>query len=248
MTGSDTDEAPALVLETRASDSPFVAHVWRGRSTRVDRMTSVATPHWELVVHAREGRVHVGLQGPESRASTAPVPQDAEFLGITFALGAWMPHLAVSRLLDAAAELPSATRSSFSLKGSAWHLPTFDNAEAFVRRLVREDVLTRDPVVTSVLAGGDPGVSARTAQRRFRAATGLSREAIRGIERARRAALLVQDGVPAAEVVHRLGYFDQPHLARSLARYVGRTATQLSARTPAEAMSLPYKTGAAGAA
>ena len=29
------------------------------------------------------------------------------------------------------------------------------------------------------------------------------------------------------EVVSALGYFDEPHLARSLRRYIGRTATQL---------------------
>jgi hypothetical protein len=43
-------------------------------------------------------------------------------------------------------------------------------------------------------------------------------------------------------VIHRLGYFDQPHLARSLTRYIGRTATQLRARDPSEPLSLLYKT------
>jgi hypothetical protein len=43
-------------------------------------------------------------------------------------------------------------------------------------------------------------------------------------------------------VAYRLGYFDQPHLARSLARYIGRTATQLRDRDPAEPLSLLYKT------
>jgi AraC-like DNA-binding protein len=85
-------------------------------------------------------------------------------------------------------------------------------------------------------------VSERTLQRRFVAATGLTRGAIRQIDRARRAAVLLQEGAPAHEVVHRLGYFDQPHLARSLTRYVGRTATQLGARRPAEPLSLLYKT------
>ncbi|KAB8162883.1 helix-turn-helix domain-containing protein [Streptomyces sp. 3MP-14] len=232
-----------LSMECRDSDSPWVAQVWRSTSARVDSMTSVASPHWELVIWEEAGRVNANLQGPESRASIAPVPQDATFFGITFALGTWMPHLAVSQLVDSSAPLPDTTRRSFYLRGSAWHLPTFDNAEAFVRRLVREDILVSDPVVTSVLAGREPEVSARTAQRRFVASTGLTRGAIRQIERAREAALLIQGGAPAGEVVHRLGYFDQPHLARSLSRFVGRTATQLSARTEEEAMSLPYKTG-----
>jgi hypothetical protein len=43
-------------------------------------------------------------------------------------------------------------------------------------------------------------------------------------------------------VVYRLGYFDQPHLARSLTRYIGRTATQLHDRHLSEPLSLLYKT------
>ena len=94
-----------------------------------------------------------------------------------------------------------------------------------------------------MLDGALPDVSDRTLQRRFLAATGLTRGAIRQIHRARRAAVLVQEGVPAQEVVHRLDYFDQPHLARSLTRFIGRTATQLGDPVPVEPLSLLYKTG-----
>lgn len=48
--------------------------------------------------------------------------------------------------------------------------------------------------------------------------------------------------MPAHDVVYRLGYFDQPYLARSLTRYIGRTATQLRDRDPSEPLSLLYKT------
>ena len=34
-------------------------------------------------------------------------------------------------------------------------------------------------------------------------------------------------GDPAADVVAKLGYFDEPHLARALRSYVGRTVRQL---------------------
>ncbi|MFI6567132.1 helix-turn-helix domain-containing protein [Streptomyces sp. NPDC050534] len=82
--------------------------------------------------------------------------------------------------------------------------------------------------------GAAPRVSARTLQRRFVAATGLTRGAIRQIHRAREAAVLIQEGLSAQEVVHRLGYFDQPHMARSLTRYIGRTATGLCSSYEAE--------------
>jgi hypothetical protein len=231
-----------LEIESRPSDSPYVARVWRSRSHGVGRMTSIAASQWDLVIWEHRGRVSVAVQGPESAASPAPVPADATFFGITFALGTSMPHLPINRLLDGSAEIPGATRQSFRLKGSAWHRPDYDNAEFFVRRMVREGVLVLDPIVAAVLAGGSPDVSERTVQRRFVAVTGLTRGAIRQIDRARQAAVLIQDGVPTHDVIHRLGYFDQPHLARSLTRYVGRTATQLGAREPSEPLSLLYKT------
>ncbi len=54
--------------------------------------------------------------------------------------------------------------------------------------------------------------------------------------------MLIQQGLPVDQVVYQLGYFDQPHLARSLTRYIGRTVTQLRAEDPAEPLSLLYKT------
>jgi hypothetical protein len=145
-------------------------------------------------------------------ARPAPVPEDATFFGITFALGALLPHLPASRLVGGSVATPAATRRSFWLDGSAWRLPDDGNAEEFVRRMVREGALVRDPIVAEVLRGASPDVSERTVQRRFVAATGLTRTAARQINRARRAAVLIREGVPVHEVIHRLGYFDQPHL------------------------------------
>ncbi|MEW2357688.1 helix-turn-helix domain-containing protein [Spirillospora sp. NPDC029432] len=231
-----------LDTQSRPSESPFIERVWRSRSSGVDRMAAIATANWDLVFCERRGRVEVFVQGPEPAAGPAPVPDGTAFFGITFALGTVMPHLPPGRLVDRGVEIPGATRASFPLKGSRWHLPGYGNAEEFVRRLVREDVLVRDPVVASALRGEPPGVSERTVQRRFVAATGLTRGTVRQIGRARQAAALLRDGLPAHEVVHRLGYFDQPHLARSLARFVGRTATELGVREPAVPLSLLYKT------
>jgi len=231
-----------LEIESRPSDSPYIERVWRSSSTDVDWMTSIANAHWDLAFWEHRGRVNVAVRGPESKASPAPVPEDAVFFGISFSLGTLMPHLPVHRLVDGSAEIPDATRRSFWLKGSAWRLPDYENAEVFVRRMVHEGVLVCDPIVVAALRGAPADMSERTVQRRFLAATGLTRSAIRQIGRARQAAVLIQEGVPAHQVIHRLGYFDQPHLARSLTRFIGRTATQLRDRTPSEPLSLLYKT------
>lgn len=232
-----------LEIEHRGSESPHVESVWRSRSDDVALMTSVATPRWSLVFWEQAGRAFAAVQGPGSRAAQAPVPEDATFFGIDFALGTTMPRLPTGRLVDGHAELPDVTRGSFWLDGSAWHRPGWDDAEALVARLVRAGVVVRDPLVADVVRGHEPDVSPRTVQRRFLAVTGFTRGAVCRIDRARGAAVLLRQGVPAIEVVHRLGYFDQPHLAHSLSRFVGRTATSLQAGDREGPLSLLYKTG-----
>jgi AraC-like DNA-binding protein len=228
--------------EDRTSDSPYVARVWRCRSDEVAQMTSAADPHLKMVIWEHRGRIHVAVRGAESKATPCPVPLDAWFLGINFAVGTTMPHLPPTRLVDDWIEIPDATRRSFRLAGSSWHLPTYENAEEFVRRLVSTGTLVRDPLVADLALGRSSDLSARTVQRRFRAVTGLTRGAVRQITRATHAGVLIQEGVAPLEVVHRLRYFDQPHLTRSLVRFVGRTTVQLTNPDPAAPLSLLYKT------
>ncbi|GAA0598589.1 helix-turn-helix domain-containing protein [Actinomadura livida] len=226
----------------RGSDSPYIARVWRGRASGTGRLTSVATSHWEFVFWESEGVLHASLRGPETAASTVEMAGESESFGIMLAHGTSMPHLPAARLVDAELESPYADGRVFVLRGEEWAIPGFDSAEDFVGRLVREGVLRRDPLVDEVVRGGTAGVGARSVERRVAAATGLTQGAIRQIDRARHAAVLLREGVPCLEVVHRLGYYDQPHLARSLQRFIGRTATRLRepART-AEPLSLLYK-------
>lgn len=205
-------------------------------------MTAIASPRWSLVFWEQRGRTYGAVQGPESTASGAPVPEESTFFGIDFALGTTMPRLPVGGLVGGHAAIPDVGRTSFWLDGSAWRLPDYENAEAFVARLAREGVVVRDPLVADVVRGAEPDLSPRTVQRRFLAATGFTRGAVRQIDRARQAAILLQQGVPACEVVNRLGYFDQAHLAHSLRRFIGRTATSLRAGTGGEPLSLLYKT------
>jgi AraC-like DNA-binding protein len=96
-----------------------------------------------------------------------------------------------------------------------------------VDHLARHGVLARDPVVAEVLRGDRSTLSPRTVERRFRVATGLTRGAVAQIERVRDAAGMLAADASVNDVVEKLGYYDQPHLARMLRRYVGRTASQL---------------------
>ena len=216
-------------FEERQADSPFVEKIWRTRSVPYDAFISIAASHWEMVVTRREGRAYLTVRGPETRATTAAIPEDAEFFGIQFRLGAFMPSLPVGELVDGALTLPGAAGESFRLNGSAWDFPGFDNAESFVSRLAREELLVRDPVVEAALEDRPVDLSARTVERRFRHATGLTKGAIRRIERAARAADLLDRGATILDAVARTGYADQAHLTRSLKRLIGQTPGEVAA-------------------
>jgi AraC-like DNA-binding protein len=96
-----------------------------------------------------------------------------------------------------------------------------------VDNLVRNGVLVRDPLVDTVLRDRLQGLSPRTVRYRFLRATGLSQCHIRQIERAQQAATLLQRGNPISDAVHEVGYFDQPHLTRSLKKWIGHTPAQI---------------------
>jgi methylphosphotriester-DNA--protein-cysteine methyltransferase len=233
----------SLGAEHRASDSIHVERVWRAEGTGPGRMLSVTNSNWEIVVTEHGGGSEVFVRGPETRTRLVDVPRDGRALGIVFAHGTVMPHLPVPRLRDSAVAAREVSARRVILRGDAWELPTYENAEDLVAALARAGVLRRDPMVADVAAGADDhGLTPRTVQRRVAAATGLTQGAIRQIERARSAADMLQRGTPALAVVHALGYYDQPHLARSLTRFIGRSATELARPDPDVPLSLLYKT------
>jgi AraC-like DNA-binding protein len=138
-----------------------------------------------------------------------------------------MPHLPLKGFVDVEMLLPDATSQSFWLKSSAWQFPDFENVETFVDRLVHDDLLVCDPVVTAVLQDQPHDLSPRTIRHRFLQATGMTRNQIYQIERAQRAAFLLNQGVSILDTAYELGYFDQPHLTRALKQWVGYTPAQL---------------------
>jgi AraC-like DNA-binding protein len=215
-------------FDERASDSPFVERVWQTRSEIAGSFISTAASHWEMVVTRYQGKTTLTVRGPETKATPADYPADAEFFGITFKLGAFMPHLPVRNLLDRQdVTLPEATSQSFWLHGSAWQLPDYENADTFVARLARVGLLVREPVVEAVLQNRPLEMSLRSVQRRFLRATGLTHGTLDQIERARQAAMLLEQGVSIADAVYHAGYADQPHLTRSLKRFIGQTPAQI---------------------
>jgi AraC-like DNA-binding protein len=219
--------AKLFVFEEEALDSPFVEKIWRTRSEPVESFISVAASHWEMVVISQDDTTQLWVRGPETKATMSPIPEDAQFFGIVFRHGTFMPCLPVGHLVNGAVTLPQATGRAFWLNGSVWEFPDYENADRFLHRLVRESLVVRDPVVELALQGQVNDLSVRSVERRVLRTTGLTCTAIRQIERAHKAVELLDQGVPILDTVDQAGYADQAHLTRSLSRFIGQTPGEI---------------------
>lgn len=222
---------PAVELfafERQSSRSPMIEQTWQTRSVPEESFISVAVSHWEMVVTRQRGTARLTVRGPETKATPASIPEDAEFFGIQFSLGTFMPGLPPGQLVDSSRTLPRATKTSFWLDGSGWELPGPGNADVFVGRLVQAGLLVHDPIAAAALRGDVEGLSTRSVERRVSRATGLTRGAITQIRRAERAVGLLCRGDSPIDVARQAGYADQAHLTRSLRRLAGRTPSQIA--------------------
>lgn len=232
----------AIIFEDRPSDSPFVERIWRSRCEVPGPFLSLALNRWQLVVWSARGRTYFTVRGPETHATLAESPEHDDYVGIVLKPGVYMPFLPVTSLVDRAVTLPEATSRSFWLNGSAWRYPGFEQADTFISRLAREGLLVREPSVGAILQGYPIYLSPRSIQRRVAQATGLTLGTMRQIERARYALDLLRQGASIADTVALAGYFDQPHLTRSLTRYIGQTPGQISGKSAGAQLSFLYKT------
>jgi len=218
----------SLSFEARVSDSPYIESVTRGWTLGQGRTIRPAEIHWHMVFVKHPGGVRPLVVGPLTSSGIASWGEGAEILWIKFKLGMFLPHLPTKKYLDSEQALPDASNDRFWWRGAALQFPTFENVEAFVDRLVQEEDLAHDPVVTAALRDHPLEISSRTVRHRFLQATGQTQSHIRQYERAIKAASLLRHGVSIADTVFEAGYFDQPHLTRSLKQFVGYTPAQLS--------------------
>lgn len=232
-----------LTCDERLSDSPFIDRVWHSVGPMPISFISIAEIHYNIVVSRLQGKLSITVRGPEIRATPAFGPGDAEFIGIQFKPGVFIPHIPPQLVMDRRdIHLPLASSKTFYLNGSSWQYPDFDNAETFVDWLVRDDLLFYDSVVGDVLQARPVDVSIRTVQRRFLQATGLTQGRFDQIERARNATKLLKQGISILDTVYEAGYADQPHMTRALKHYIGQTPAQIADENRTERLSFLFNT------
>jgi AraC-like DNA-binding protein len=220
-----------IVFEERLSDSPYVRSVTRGYMAAAGTTVRPAECCWHLIVTRYQGVQRIVVVGALELSGQISYPEGVEGLWIRFKPGAFMPHLPPNRFCGQEQALPEGAGNAFWLNSQVWQVPDFDNADTFIDHLVRGGVLTADPLVTSALSDEALDSPDRTVRHRVQRATGLSQSRIRQIERAQQAATLLAQGVPILDAVDQLGYYDQPHLTRSLKRFTGRTPGEVFVRS-----------------
>jgi hypothetical protein len=206
-----------------------VVRVWSAECDSPTDFSSLASVNPGIGFARIGGATTVHLRGPAANASILSCPRDAEYFGADFRLGAYLPMFppaGLTNLRDAV--LPTLPDGRILLDGRAWEMPTPQNLDVFIERLERAGLLVFDPLVEELQHGGAARtVPERTAQSRFVRAVGLSRRKLQMIERARHAARLLSAGTAIADVVFGAGYYDQPHLTRSLRQLIGHTPAEV---------------------
>ena len=221
--------------EERASDSPLVERITRVRYQGDTRDVTTPDGCWDIVVMKVRGQVSLLQTGVITRPVTLDYGAGDEYLAISFKPGVFRPRLPGQRMIDRGhllpSEVPRLSPGAFWLEQDRLEIPTFENAEGLVDRLVRRELIVRDEIVAGVVEGCPRAISPRSVQRHFLQALGLTAKQLEQIQRARRAVeLLAQDRRPV-QVALDLGYADQAHLTRSLKGIMGKTPGQI-ARAP----------------
>lgn len=217
-----------IISERRVSDSPAVETITQGLTLSSGRVIRPAICTWHIVISKSSGCSRVFFVGPWTSSGYCTYPSDAEILWIQFKIGVYLPLISPKQMVNQETIMYEGSGRTFQLNGVRYQLPSFENAESFVQRLIRQNNLTVDPVVSAVMDNQKIDAAARTVRDRFVNITGQTQIHIRQLQRAQQAAAWLRDGMSILDVTFALQYSDQSHLTRSLRRFIGFTPTQLS--------------------
>jgi hypothetical protein len=216
------------VKEVRASDSPLVERVTRVRFDSDWRGVTTPDGCWDIVVRRVSGRLELLQTGLITRPVELAYGAGDEYLSISFKPGVFMPGLPGKRMVDRGLLRPTPSPRTFRVGRDDLEIPSFDNAEGLVDRLVRRELIVRDEIVEGVVEGRPRAIHPRSVQRHFLEAMGLTAKRLQQIQRARRAIELLAAGRRAIDVALDLGYADQAHMTRALKTIMGKTPGQIA--------------------
>jgi len=221
----------SFAYQERVANSPLVKNIWHTYSSGSGVFVAAPDGCWDIIFTKYDGKMYIAVNGQATTAVMVPYGEGAESLGISFKPEAFLTRLPGERLVDAAVDLAIVSKAAFHLDGQTYEIPTFENADSFIKKLLRGNVLAHNDIVGQVLGGHREVVSERTQQRHFLRTTGLTPYYFSQLKRAQKAVILLQQGKRPIDVALEAGYSDQPHMARAIKHIMGRTPAQIASRT-----------------
>jgi helix-turn-helix protein len=223
-----------LIFNAVAGELPLVRRVWSASCDAATAFTSAAKATSMIAFARSDAGSTVHIRGPETSSTSLTCAEGWEFFGVELRLGAHLPLHPPSGLADLNdALLPTLPGDRILLDDREWEMPTAQNVDVFLDRLVRAGLLVFDPLVDDIRHGERPrSVSERVAQIRFRRAVGIPHRKLVSIEQAQHAAQLLARGTAIADVVTAAGYYDQPQLTRAMRWATGHTPGELRSGVP----------------
>jgi hypothetical protein len=137
---------------------------------------------------------------------------------VSFAAGTYLPWLKGASFTDNFVMLPMVDDTHFQLAGHTFPWPTFSNIEELIGQMTKLGVLASNSIVDGILKDAPKATSKRSVERHFKATTGLTPKKLADIRRAQQAVRILKAGESPSIAAIEAGYYDQPHMSRSLKR------------------------------
>ncbi len=220
-----------VIPDQRLVESRYIDWIGHGYTAADGCEMRPAEYNWHLIFTRDAGVLRILVVGALEQARPLGYTEGAESLWIRFRVGTFLRSVSALALLNREICLPAGSGNGFWLNDRVWEIPTYENVETFVEQMVRAEALGSDPLIEAALRDELPTAAERTIRYRFQRSTGLGKKTIQQIERAQRAAELLQAGQSILHTAHEMGYADQAHLTRSLKRLRGCTPGEILSAT-----------------
>lgn len=221
-----------------------VCGYWLARANRDSRHAVLPDGSVDVVLEVLDGAAGSWVYGTTSRPIEFAIQPGAHYLGIRFRPGQSRHFIAVpaQELTDRREPAPGLLR--FSLDGVAEDL-LLAGVSARIDRMLQRHLERIQPEpgridqAIAAIEAGDVrmaevaacfGGSQRQFERVFRATVGLPAKQFASIQRLRRAASFIADGLPLVEAAADAGYADQSHMSNEFRRLAGATPRRFARR------------------
>jgi hypothetical protein len=216
------------LLSSHFIDSPYFESVAHGFSSRSGRAIRPAETNSYIVISKGPKHIAAYFVGPWEVATNLVYGGDTEIIWIRLGLGVHIKRTPAVRFKNSEFLLNSSLGNDICLYGENFNIPSFKDIDLFLGHLLRKGILVHDLHIKDAIESSSLDITPeRSIRHRFLSSVGLSKRSIIQIQKAKKGAEMIANGIPIIDVAFSLGYYDQSHLHRSILKYIGRTPSRI---------------------